>query len=85
MTTITIRQLHHTTGRWVREAVRAGEIRITERGRIVAKLVPAIAPAPIPYFSKRKLTAAFRIADRQTAGGIGLTEAISDDRDRPIE
>jgi len=33
MKTITIRELHHATGRWVRRAV-AGEVYVTERGRV---------------------------------------------------
>ena len=37
MKTITVRELHQATGRWVRRAS-AGEIHVTERGRLVAKI-----------------------------------------------
>jgi antitoxin (DNA-binding transcriptional repressor) of toxin-antitoxin stability system len=36
MKTITIRELHQATGRWVRRAS-AGEVYVTERGRLVAQ------------------------------------------------
>jgi antitoxin (DNA-binding transcriptional repressor) of toxin-antitoxin stability system len=82
MTTITIRQLHDETGRWIRKAAALGELLVTERGRVVAKLIPATEPAKIPYFAARKLLPAFRDAELQ--GGQDSTIGISEDRDRPI-
>lgn len=79
MKTITIRQLHDETGRWVRRAAALGELPVTERGRIVAKLVPAGDPPARPYFAGRKLLPAFRSAQR--SGGIDSTELISRERD----
>ncbi|MDB6126362.1 MAG: Antitoxin [Verrucomicrobia bacterium] len=79
MKTITIRQLHDETGRWVRKAAALGELAVTERGKIVAKLVPA-SPAPAaPYFSQRKLLPAFQAA--KLSGGRDSTIGISAERD----
>jgi antitoxin (DNA-binding transcriptional repressor) of toxin-antitoxin stability system len=40
MTTITIRELHLKTGRWVRHAAVHGPVVVTDRGRRVAALQP---------------------------------------------
>lgn len=40
MKTISIRELHLKTGRWVRHAARGGRIVVTDRGRRVAALQP---------------------------------------------
>jgi antitoxin (DNA-binding transcriptional repressor) of toxin-antitoxin stability system len=57
MKTITIRELYQATGRWVRRAS-AGEVYVTERGRLVAKIVPA-SPLPAkPFFANPKFTRA---------------------------
>jgi hypothetical protein len=53
MKAISIRELHATTGKWVRRATALGELHVTERGRVVAKLVPAAPPR-----SSRSLPAA---------------------------
>jgi len=50
MTSITIRQLHEQTGRWVRQAAALGELHVTDRGRPVARLVPATVAVATPYF-----------------------------------
>jgi len=38
--TITIRELHHNTGEWIRKAAKFGEIHVSERGKTIAKIVP---------------------------------------------
>ena len=81
MKAITIRELHSATGRWVREASVLGELHVTERGRVIAKLLPAASPPPMPFFARRKLTKAFRAAQPFLAGGADSTRGISDDRD----
>lgn len=58
MKTITIRELHENTGRWVRKAS-AGEVYVTERDRRVAKIVPATPPPGKPFFANPKFTRAF--------------------------
>ena len=79
MQAITIRQLHDETGRWVRRAAALGELHVTERGRLVAKLVPASAAPTVPYFAQRKLLPAFRSA--KLSGGGDATVSISTERD----
>jgi antitoxin (DNA-binding transcriptional repressor) of toxin-antitoxin stability system len=46
MKSITIRELHLQTGRWVRHAAATGGVVVTDRGHRVAALVPADA-APV--------------------------------------
>ena len=83
MKTITIRELHEATGRWVRRA-QAGEVYVTERGRLVAKIVPA-SPLPAkPFFSDPKYTQAFLAQRKYLRGGIDSTQTISEERDREI-
>jgi antitoxin (DNA-binding transcriptional repressor) of toxin-antitoxin stability system len=83
MKTVSIRDLHHRTGEWVRLATRHGEIRITDHGRVVAKIVPLRAGPAAPYFSNRPMTAAFKRLDESGRAGTGTdsTAAISDDRE----
>lgn len=85
MKTITIRELHHNTGEWVREAARFGEIHVTERGKTIAKIVPQAPAHEIPYFARRKLIPRFRAIMHNLQGGTDSTQIISEDRDRPIE
>ena len=83
MKTISIRELHEATGRWVRRA-RAGEVYVTERGRLVAKIVPA-SPLPAkPYFANPKFTSAFRAQRKYLRGGTDSTDIISEERDRQV-
>ncbi|MEO5721359.1 MAG: hypothetical protein ABIR71_07815 [Chthoniobacterales bacterium] len=80
MKTITIRQLHDRTGDWVRKAVQLGEIRVTERGKTIAKIVPQSATPETPYFARRELSRAFRLLMPKLQGGTDSTQLISDDR-----
>jgi antitoxin (DNA-binding transcriptional repressor) of toxin-antitoxin stability system len=83
MKTISIRELHEATGRWVRRA-QAGEVYVTERGRLVAKIVPA-SPLPAkPYFANPKFTSAFRAQRKYLRGGTDSTDIISEERDRQV-
>jgi antitoxin (DNA-binding transcriptional repressor) of toxin-antitoxin stability system len=83
MKTITIRELHARTGRWVREVARHGQIVITDDGRTIAKIVPEVQPPEAPYFSRRKRSSSFRKLDDSGKMGKGTdsTSAISQDRD----
>jgi prevent-host-death family protein len=82
MKTISVRELHEKTGEWVRQAGRHGEILVTDRGKTVAKILPAAGLQANPYFSRRKITPAFRrLMDRGLLqGGTDSTQIISDDR-----
>jgi len=83
MKTVTIRQLHNRTGALVRDASRHGEIRITDNGRAVARIVPLARSAQIPYFARRKPSPAFKKLDNsgKTGRGSDLTLTISEDRE----
>ena len=83
MKTVTIRELHSRTGELVRQASRHGEIRVTDNGRIVAKILPEAEPALVPYFARRKVSPAFKRLDEsgKTGRGTDSTIAISEDRE----
>jgi prevent-host-death family protein len=83
MKTISIRELHNRTGQLVREASRQGEIRVTDSGRVVASIVPQAEPREIPYFARRKPSAAFKRLDDsgKTGRGTDSTRTISQDRE----
>jgi antitoxin (DNA-binding transcriptional repressor) of toxin-antitoxin stability system len=82
MATITIRQLHDATGRWIRKAADLGELQVTERGRVVAKLIPASAPAATPYFATRKLLPSYR--SLKLRGGRDSAAGIAEERDQRV-
>jgi prevent-host-death family protein len=83
MKTITIRELHSRTGELVRQASRHGEIRVTQNGRVIAKIVPETEAPPIPYFARRKPSRAFKRLDAsgKTGRGTDSTVGISEDRE----
>ena len=83
MKTISIRELHQATGRWVRRAA-DGEVLVTERGRLVAKIVPAKAVPAKPFFATPKFTRAFLAQRKNLLGGTDSTRIISDERDRAV-
>jgi antitoxin (DNA-binding transcriptional repressor) of toxin-antitoxin stability system len=83
MKTITIRELHQATGRWVRQA-QAGEVYVTERGQLIAKIVPASQLPKQPFFANPRFTRAFLRERRHLRGGTDSTQTISEDRDREI-
>lgn len=87
MKTITIRELHQKTGKYVRKVSEVGEIYVTDRGTTIAKIVPQEATPEAPYFARRRLTAAFRKLMRggKLRGGTDSSVVISEDRDRPID
>jgi len=59
MKSISIRELHMHTGKWVREAATSHEaVVVLDRGRPTARLLPFEAPAATP-FSKRELVPGF--------------------------
>ncbi len=84
MKTVSIRELHSRTGQLVRAAARHGEIRVTDSGRVIAKIVPETEPAEVPYFARRKMSPVFRRLyenGRLGAGGTDVTQLISEDRE----
>lgn len=83
MKTISIRELHAATGKWVRCAA-AGAVHVTERGRLVAKIVPAKEAPPEPFFAAPPFTRAFLAQRRNLRGGTDSTRLVSEERDRDI-
>jgi antitoxin (DNA-binding transcriptional repressor) of toxin-antitoxin stability system len=83
MKTITIRELHQATGRWVRRAS-AGEIHVTERGRLVAKIVAATPLPAKPFFANPKFTRAFIAQRKHLRGGTDSTLTIGEERERDV-
>jgi len=83
MKTVTIRELHAKTGKLVREASQHGEIRVTDRGRTIASILPHTGESEIPYFARRKPSRAFRNLDEsgKTGRGTDVTQLISEDRE----
>lgn len=84
MKTITIRELHQETGRWVRQAS-SGEVLVTERGQLIAKIVPAAPPPSQPFFANPRYTRAFLRHRKSLRGGTDATTTISQDRDGETE
>jgi len=83
MKAISIRELHEATGRWVRKASTA-EVYVTERGRILAKIVPARPLPAKPFFASPKFTRAFLAQRKYLRGGTDATDIISEERDREV-
>ncbi len=83
MKTITIRELHQATGRWVRRAA-AGEVHVTERGRLIARIVPAKPLPAKPFFANPKFSRAFLAQRKHLRGGTDSTQTISEDREREV-
>ena len=83
MKTITIRQLHEATGRWVRRAAE-GEIHVTERGRLIAKILPAKAALEKVFFANPKYTRAYLAQRKNLQGGTDSTRIISEERNRQV-
>ncbi|MBI3097559.1 MAG: type II toxin-antitoxin system Phd/YefM family antitoxin [Pedosphaera parvula] len=83
MKNVSIRDLHDKTGDWIRKASRDGEIAVTYRGKVVAKIVPQAAEAEVPYFSRRRLRPAYRrLQERgRLRSGSNSTTLISEERD----
>ena len=83
MKTITIRELHQSTGRWVRQA-QNGEVHVTERGRLIARIVPASPLPPQPFFAHPSWTRAFLRQRSRLQGGTDATKIIAEGRERDV-
>lgn len=85
MKTITIRELHTRTGELVRQASRHGEIRVTQHGRVIAKILPETEAEAPPYFARRKYHSPEikRLIEtgKLGQGGADSTVGISEDRE----
>lgn len=83
MKTVSIRELHAKTGELVRQAYHQGQILVTDRGRVVARIIPETDGDRVPYFRSRKPSPEFQLLDDsgRTAQGTDLTVLISEDRE----
>lgn len=84
MKTISIRELHEKTGEWIRRAERYGEIRVTDRGRTVARILPQSDQEERPYFSNRRFSRTFGklVSQGKLRGGTDSTQSVSEERNR---
>jgi antitoxin (DNA-binding transcriptional repressor) of toxin-antitoxin stability system len=81
MKKISLRELHESTGTWVREAARVGALVITDRGKPIARLEAVTAEYQVNPFLSRKLRPGFAKLRGKLGGGTNSTQIISDDRD----
>lgn len=83
MKSITIRDLHQATGKWVREAARVDELVVTERGRPIATIVPYQEPSAGNRFKARRLRPGYARLLQRLGAGTESGVIVSEDRDRP--
>jgi antitoxin (DNA-binding transcriptional repressor) of toxin-antitoxin stability system len=85
MKTISIRELHARTGKWVRQAAQHGQILVTDNGSAAVRMVPETAAPAAPYFARRRFInpkmRRWIEAGEFGRGGTDVTAAISDDRE----
>jgi antitoxin (DNA-binding transcriptional repressor) of toxin-antitoxin stability system len=85
MKTISIRQLHARTGKWVRHAAEQGQVLVSDRGRAVVRMAPEIPPSAVPYFARRRFISQKMKQWIETGqlgrSGTDVTAGISDDRE----
>ena len=81
MKTISLRELHESTGTWVREAARIGRLVMTDRGKPVARLEAVVADLQINPFLTRKLRPGYAKLRGKLKGGTESTQTVAEDRD----
>ena len=81
MKTISLRELHASTGAWVREAARIGTLVITDRGKPVARLEAVTTDLQINPFRTRTLRPGYSKLLNKLGGGTESTQIVSEDRD----
>ncbi len=81
MKTISLRELHNNTGKWVRAVKKGGEIAVTDRGEEIAMIVPKRAQVNGKVdWKNRKLVPAFAKYLREGKVGTDSTKWISEER-----
>jgi len=85
MKTISIRELHARTGKWVRAAARQSPVLVSDNGRTIVRMVPETAPPAPPYFARRRFINSrmkrWIEAGELGRGGADVTAGISEDRE----
>jgi antitoxin (DNA-binding transcriptional repressor) of toxin-antitoxin stability system len=83
MKTISLRELHNNTGKWVRATKEVGEIEITDRGVPIARLgCPKPKPAMKNDWRNRTYVPGYLalLNSGKLTGGTDSTTIISEDR-----
>jgi prevent-host-death family protein len=81
MKTISLRELRHNTGKWMRRVAEEQEITITDRGVIIAKVIPPKrTPRPKNIWANRPLVPGYAEYLRTGKMGTDSTPGISADR-----
>jgi antitoxin (DNA-binding transcriptional repressor) of toxin-antitoxin stability system len=84
MKTVSIRELHARTGKWVRQVTEQGQILVTDNGRAVVRMVPESVPPEVPYFACRRFInrKMRQLIERGELGrgGTDVTAGISQER-----
>jgi antitoxin (DNA-binding transcriptional repressor) of toxin-antitoxin stability system len=80
MKTISLRELHESTGAWVREAARIGTLVITDRGKPIARLEAVANDPQVNPFLNRKIRPGYAKMRGKLGGGTDSTQIVSDDR-----
>jgi antitoxin (DNA-binding transcriptional repressor) of toxin-antitoxin stability system len=83
MKTISLRELHGATGRWVRKAASLGAVTITDRGRAIARISAVGAQSRENPFRLRKLRPGYAKLRGRLSGGTDSSVAVAEDRERP--
>jgi antitoxin (DNA-binding transcriptional repressor) of toxin-antitoxin stability system len=85
MKTISIRELHARTGKWVRQVNEQGHILVSDNGRTVVRMAPETPPTEPPYFARRHFInqrmKRWIESGELGGGGADVTQGISDDRE----
>lgn len=81
MKKISIRELHESTGNWVREAARVGALVITDHGKPIARIEAIAADTQSNPFLQRKLRPGYAKLRGKLGGGADSAVIVSDDRD----
>ena len=81
MKTISLRELRHNTGKWMRRVAEEKEITITDRGVIIATVIPPKRkPRTKNIWANRPLVPGYAEYLRSGKMGSDSTPGISDDR-----
>ncbi len=81
MKTISLRELHNNTGKWVRQAEHETEIIVTDRGKAIASLSPLKNRLPKKVgWDRRKLVPGYAAYLKSGMPTSDSTPGISEDR-----
>lgn len=81
MKMISLRELRHNTGKWMRRAAEEKEITVTDRGVIIATVIPPKkTPKKKNVWANRPLVPGYAEYLRSGKTGTDSTPGISDDR-----